>query len=169
MHYDKYEQRRKLFKRGLRNAARKGNHMVIYRQGDFKLAFTKEIEAQLDQLRLQYMSEDTEAGKIQAWLDDHEDRKVCSVMLYEEVFGNYHTPQRHETDRICEIMNTSIVGWETGPTTRFPGYGTQRSWICTMPRCKREGTQMSDTELKDEFVSPSKEETEQIRLLFPEK
>lgn len=68
--------------------------MVIYRSGNFKLAFPKEIETQLDRLRLEYMSEDTDAGIIQAWLDEHENQKVCSMMIYREAFGNSLNPTR---------------------------------------------------------------------------
>lgn len=55
--------------------------MMLYRNGNFKLAFSKETETQLDKLRQEFMADDTEAGMIQAWLDEHEDRKVCSLML----------------------------------------------------------------------------------------
>ena len=71
------------------------------------------------------MADDTEAGMIQAWLDEHEDRKVCSLMLFKEALDNpYVKPKKAETDRICEIMNTSIVGWKQGTMTRFKDYGT---------------------------------------------
>ena len=48
------------------------------------------------------MADDTEAGMIQAWLDEHEDRKVCSLMLFKEALDNpYIKPKKAETDRIC--------------------------------------------------------------------
>lgn len=57
--------------------------------------------------------------------------KVCSLMLFKEALDNpYIKPKKAETDRICEIMNTSIVGWKQGTMTRFKDYGTQRSWVC---------------------------------------
>ena len=40
--------------------------MMLYRNGNFKLAFSKETEAQLDKLRQEFMADDTEAGMIQA-------------------------------------------------------------------------------------------------------
>ena len=46
--------------------------MMLYRNGNFKLAFSKETETQLDKLRQEFMADDTEAGMIQAWLDEHE-------------------------------------------------------------------------------------------------
>ena len=87
--------------------------MVIYRSGDFKLAFSKEVEEALDEFRMEFMAEDTEAGVIQAWLNDHEDQKVCSLMIFKEALDNpYVKPKKSDTDRICEIMNTLIQGWE---------------------------------------------------------
>lgn len=113
--------------------------MMLYRNGNFKLAFSKETETQLDKLRQEFMADDTEAGMIQAWLDEHEDRKVCSLMLFKEALDNpYVKPKKAETDRICEIMNTSIVGWKQGTMTRFKDYGTQRSWVCVNENCKRD-------------------------------
>ena len=137
--------------------------MVIYRSGNFKLAFPKEIETQLDRLRLEYMSEDTDAGIIQAWLDEHEDQKVCSMMIYREAFGNSLNPTRLETDHICEIMNTAIVGWDTGPTTRFPEYGTQRTWICVNRNCKRE---QKKTNTDEEWHRITEVEARQMELPF---
>lgn len=67
-----------------------------------------------------------DAGVIQAWLNEHEDKRVCSLMIFKEALDNpYVKPKKSDTDQICEIMNTSIVGWVPGPTTRFADYGTQ--------------------------------------------
>lgn len=94
--------------------------MGIYRSGDYKLAFSKEVEAELDKYRLEFMAEDTDAG-----VNEHEDKRVCSLMIFKEALDNpYVKPKKSDTDRICEIMNTSVVGWVPGPTTRFADYGT---------------------------------------------
>ncbi len=138
--------------------------MVIFRSGDFKLAFSKEIEEELDKLRLEFMAEDTEAGVIQAWLGEHEGMKVCSLMIFKEALDNpYVKPKKSDTDRICEIMNSSIIGWVPGPTARFKEYGTQRSWICVNNSCKRD-----DKNLKDEngWQTISEEEAKQMELPF---
>lgn len=119
--------------------------MTIYRNGDYRLAFSKETEERLDKFRLEFMTDDTEAGVIQAWLDEHEDRKVCSLMIFKEALDNpYIKPRKAETDRICEIMNTSIIGWKQGPQTRFKDYGTQRSWVCVNRECKRDDKYLKD-------------------------
>ncbi|MCC8081727.1 MAG: virulence-associated E family protein [Lachnospiraceae bacterium] len=137
--------------------------MVIYRSGDFRLAFSKEIEARLDRLRLEYMSEDTDAGIIQEWLDKNEGRRVCSMMIHREALGNFNKPSRLETDHICEIMNTSVVGWAPGPTTRFPDYGTQRSWVCVNRHCKREAEKNASD---DGWQKISDEDAGQMALPF---
>ena len=138
--------------------------MEIYRSGDFKLAFSKEIEMELDKYRLEFMAEDTDAGVIQAWLNEHEDKRVCSLMIFKEALDNpYVKPKKSDTDRICEIMNTSVVGWVPGPTTRFADYGTQRSWICVNQNCKRDEKNSKD---ENEWHTTSEKEAEQMELPF---
>ena len=138
--------------------------MMLYRNGNFKLAFSKETEAQLDKLRQEFMADDTEAGMIQAWLDEHEDRKVCSLMLFKEALDNpYIKPKKAETDRICEIMNTSIVGWKQGTMTRFKDYGTQRSWVCVNENCKRDA---KDLKNENDWYPVTEEKARQMELPF---
>lgn len=138
--------------------------MVIFRSGDFKLAFSKEVEAELDEFRMEFMAEDTEAGVIQAWLNDHEDQKVCSLMIFKEALDNpYVKPKKSDTDRICEIMNTLIQGWIPGPTARFKDYGTQRSWVCVNNHCKRDDKNSKDG---NEWQTISEEEAKQMELPF---
>lgn len=79
------------------------------------------------------MQEDTRAGQVQAWLDDYEGDYVCSIQIWKEVFASAYddTPKKYETNEICSIMETSIIGWKRHGMHRFTkeGYGTQRSWI----------------------------------------
>ena len=108
------------------------------------------------------MADDTEAGMIQAWLDEHEDRKVCSLMLFKEALDNpYVKPKKAETDRICEIMNTSIVGWKQGTMTRFKDYGTQRSWVCVNENCKRDA---KDLKNENDWHPITEKEARQVEL-----
>ena len=110
------------------------------------------------------MADDTEAGMIQAWLDEHEDRKVCSLMLFKEALDNpYVKPKKAETDRICEIMNTSIVGWKQGTMTRFKDYGTQRSLVCVNENCKRDA---KDLKNENDWHPVTEEEARQMELSF---
>ena len=110
------------------------------------------------------MAEDTEAGVIQAWLSEHEDIKVCSLMLFKEALDNpYVKPSKSDTDRICEIMNTLIVGWVPGPTTRFKEYGTQRTWICVNKSCKQDDKNLKS---ENEWKTLSEEEVRQMAFPF---
>ena len=45
--------------------------MVLYQQGNVYLSFTKEIEEEAKKLQKEFMPEDTNAGIIQAFLDDY--------------------------------------------------------------------------------------------------
>ena len=54
------------------------------------LGFTKEIEEEAKRLQKEFMPEDTNAGIIQAFLDDYDDdyvctRSFCSMMHYIEL------------------------------------------------------------------------------------
>lgn len=72
-------------------------------------------------------------------------------------------PKKSDTDRICEIMNTSIVGWVPGLATRFADYGTQRSWICVNQNCKQDDKNSKD---ENEWHTISEKEAEQMELPF---
>ena len=47
--------------------------MEIYRSGKFSLTFSREMELELNRLRMECMAEDTVAGRIQDYLDNLED------------------------------------------------------------------------------------------------
>ena len=55
---------------------------MIYQQGNIYLSFTKEIEEEAKKLQKEFMPEDTNAGIIQAFLDDYEDDDVCTKALF---------------------------------------------------------------------------------------
>ena len=75
----------------------------------------------------------------------------------------YVKPKKAETDRICEIMNTSIVGWKQGTMTRFKDYGTQRSWVCVNENCKRDA---KDLKNENDWHPVTEEEARQMELSF---
>ncbi len=97
------------------------------------LKIPKETAKEIEANRRTFMQEDTRAGQVQAWLDDYEGDYVCSIQIWKEVFANAYddTPKKYETNEICSIMETGIVGWKRHGMHRFTkeGYGTQRSWI----------------------------------------
>ena len=103
--------------------------MDIFKRRDYTMTFPPEITRQLDQLRQEFMPEDTNAGLIQAYLDEYEGDYVCTTQLYREALRNFGEPTRIESSENGEIMRYSIQGWKVGPQHRFPIYGQQRSWI----------------------------------------
>ena len=104
--------------------------MTLYRRDpkhELKLSDTN--EAYLRELQKQFMPEDTKVGMIQGWLDKCSEDYVCSMMIYREALGHdCGEPKAWETKEICNILNTSITGWQSAPTHRFKDYGVQRSW-----------------------------------------
>lgn len=104
--------------------------MTIYKSGKFSLTFSREMEVELNRLRMECMAEDTVAGRIQDYLDKLEDNCVCTLQIFKEGLDHpYDEPKRSDTNEINEIMNNVVIGWRTGPTHRFSKYGIQRSWI----------------------------------------
>ncbi len=66
--------------------------MVIFRSCTDKsslLKFPKEIEAQINEYRKQFMQEDTMAGQVQGWLDGYSGIYVCSRQIWNEAFSHY--------------------------------------------------------------------------------
>ena len=104
--------------------------MEMYHAGDFAMKFSKDIEKQLDGLRREFMAEDTNAGLIQAYLDNFTGDIICTAQIYHEALGNpFNEPKRADSIEIADIMRNAISGWKEGPVHRFGKYGTQRSWI----------------------------------------
>ena len=112
--------------------------MVLYKNKDFSLRFTPEIQKQLDTRREVFMQEDTDAGIIQDWLDHCGLNYVCSLMILKEALGVDAKPTKRQVNDISDIMHNKVTGWNEGPTHRFSDYKTQRSWV-------RIGTDTSDS------------------------
>lgn len=108
--------------------------MIIYHSEENKgnlLKFTKEMQKEIDEYRKQFMQEDTLAGTIQGWLDNYKGNYVCSIQIWSEAFNHGdREPKKYETNEICQIMDTQIIGWKRGGYHRFTseGYGRQRCW-----------------------------------------
>ena len=103
--------------------------MVLYRQGNVFLGFTKEIEEEAKRLQKEFMPEDTNAGIIQAFLDDYDDEYVCTRILFDEALHRTGEMKQWESKEIANIMNNAIEGWKPHGTHRFgKEYGIQRSW-----------------------------------------
>ena len=103
--------------------------MVLYRQGKVFLGFTKEIEEEAKRLQKEFMPEDTNAGIIQAFLDDYDDEYVCTRILFDEALHRTGEMKQWEGKEIANIMNNAIEGWKPHGTHRFgKEYGIQSSW-----------------------------------------
>ena len=108
--------------------------MIIYHNEENKgnlLKFTKEMQKEIDEYRKQFMQEDTLAGTIQGWLDNYKGNYVCSIQIWSEAFNHGdREPKKYETNEICQIMDTQIIGWKRGGYHRYTseGYGRQRCW-----------------------------------------
>ena len=75
------------------------------------------------------MPEDTNAGIIQAFLDDYEDDYVCTKLLFDDALHRTGEMKQWESKEIANIMNNAIEGWKQHGTHRFgKEYGIQRSW-----------------------------------------
>ena len=111
--------------------------MVLYQSSDYALKFPKDIEKQLNNLRREFMAEDTNAGMIQMYLDGYEGNYVCVAQIFQEALHNPFTdPSRRDSIEITDIMRHSIEGWQPGPVHRFEKYGRQRSWVRVNQVCQ---------------------------------
>ena len=104
--------------------------MQIYRKGGWKLTFSKEMQKYLAEHQRDFMPEDTDAGMIAAFLENHKNDRVCSQMLYDEALGKDHTKaKRYELRDICDIMRNCFPEWIWVDSSRnVPGYGKQKYW-----------------------------------------
>ncbi|MFI3213869.1 MAG: virulence-associated E family protein [Eubacteriales bacterium] len=103
--------------------------MEIYVSGNYRLAFSTEMEQELRAMQVEFMPEDTRAGVIQEWLDKYSGTFVCTRMIFKEALGHmYDEPKPKDLKEIAGIMNHSAIGWRTVSSHRFPEYGTQRAW-----------------------------------------
>ena len=66
--------------------------MDIFKRRDYTMTFPPEITRQLDQLRQEFMPEDTNAGLIQAYLDEYKGDYVCTTQLYREALRYFGEP-----------------------------------------------------------------------------
>lgn len=102
-------------------------------------------------------------GQVQGWLDGYSGIHVCSRQIWKEAFNHYDgEPKKYETNEICQIMDTQIIGWKRGGYHRFTkeGYGTQRCWI----REEKEHVGVVNEPDKDGFIKLT--EGEQMELPF---
>ena len=87
------------------------------------------LDNEAKSLQKEFMPEDTNAGIIQAFLDDYDDDYVCTRILFDEALHRTGEMKQWEGKEIANIMNNAIVGWKPHGTHRFrKEYGIQWSW-----------------------------------------
>ena len=102
--------------------------MDIYQSGKFRLALSKEMDAEARKRQWEFMPEDTTTGRIQSYLDNLKEDATCTLQIIEEGLGQMLKPSQREIREVNDIMANCIPDWEPGTQKRFPGYGAQRSW-----------------------------------------
>lgn len=139
--------------------------MTIYRSGSVRFTLSKEMNRELRELQKQFMTEDTKAGLIQAFLDNFSGTQVCSKQVYAEALNHpFDEPKQWEIREINEIMNNSVEGWTAFSNPRIFGkYGRQRGWERTVS-----GNELLATgsNLPDGFVEVTEEGARQMELPF---
>ena len=108
---------------------RTGNRRFAPVMTDMSKAEVHILDNEAKRLQKEFMPEDTNAGIIQAFLDDYDDDYVCTRILFDEALHRTGEMKQWEGKEIANIMNNAIVGWKPHGTHRFgKEYGIQRSW-----------------------------------------
>ena len=102
--------------------------METFRSGAFFFLLSKTMGEFLKEYQKEYMPEDTKAGQIASYLENHTANFVCSMELHYRALGRIDTPQQWELREIGNIMNNTIVGWQRVNNPRHTDYGRQKGW-----------------------------------------
>lgn len=101
----------------------------IYLSGKFNLVMPSRLKAYVDEALDDCMEDDPMVGLIQVWLDKCGQDYVCNLMIASEVFG-VSEPDRKMLNRISDVMNNSVSGWEKkGMRTFKPPYARQKCYV----------------------------------------
>lgn len=112
--------------------------MMLYRQGNFTLTFSREMEERAAEMQRAFMPEDTETGAVEAYLEKRERSQTCVKEIYCEVYGHEATekvPQRASRE-ITEILRR--LGWTDVGSRKFGPYGSQKAWAAPKQCALRE-------------------------------
>ena len=108
---------------------RTGNRRFAPVMTDMSKAEVHILDNEVKRLQKEFMPEDTNAGIIQAFLDDYDDDYVCTRIRFDKALHRTGEMKQWEGKEIANIMNNAIVGWKPHGTHRFgKEYGIQRSW-----------------------------------------
>lgn len=103
----------------------------IYLSGKFSLVLPKQMQEYVETLQEEFEEDDPLVGMIQQWLDSNHYDYVCNKQIASEVLKE-DKPDRRMLNRITDIMNNAISGWERNGTHRFTGLGKQKCYIRTV-------------------------------------
>ena len=109
-----------------------GEAMDIYHRekGHPRLIMPPELEKEVLEMQQQFREDDPEVGMIQEYLDQHKDKPICAIELWELALKNSGKPQKHEINQIHVIMSQEVERWEREDRKRRCGnYGVQRCYI----------------------------------------
>lgn len=103
--------------------------MTIYREGNFRLTFSEEMEDYARQLQKDFMPEDTEMGIIEVYLDGLKGGRTCVKQIYCEALNHFRTEEvpYRSSKQITEILR--LLGWKDIGSRRFAEFGNQKAWI----------------------------------------
>lgn len=128
--------------------------MVIYKSGEHPLRLPAAVRADLKDLQVSFMPEDSLSGIIQDFLDNYKGDVVCTSLILDRALGKDPKLARtYEGREVNDIMNNAITGWVKCGQRRFPYYGKQRAW----ERVHKDAGTDSDFE-----PAP-----EQVEMIFP--
>ena len=102
--------------------------MVLYRQGDFKLTFSEEMEAYAHEMQKDFMPEDTELGMVENYLESNHPDRTCVKEIYCKVYGRLPSDEvpGWMSKKITEILRN--LGWYDIGSRKFSTYGSQKAW-----------------------------------------
>ena len=108
--------------------------MTIYKQGNYSLTLSKDMQEQLSIEQKKYMPEDPMENAIINYIEDRQPIYVCTKMLFIEALGHtaMDTMETWQSNAIGEIMNQSFrKRYRKISSHRFEKYGVQRAWVQT--------------------------------------
>lgn len=103
--------------------------LTVYVETKPKLYLSKKMDMKIKEMQEMFTEEDTRIGKIQEFLDNFNEDRVCVLTIWEKCFKQDKSPDRKTTNEIHDIMKHKIKGWEkVSEKKRCGEYGVQRCY-----------------------------------------
>lgn len=102
--------------------------MALYREGDFELTFSDEMEAYAHEMQKEFMPEDTELGMVENYIESQKLNRTCVKEIYCKVYGHLSSDEvpGWASKKITEILRN--LGWHDIGSRKFSVYGSQKAW-----------------------------------------